>query len=226
MTGNKITWNPKILENGENTNISMRWDSMSKLKDKNNLLLQEMVALNHHDSYWRKSSHSNNILTEVPTKTHVEKNGYEKVQQFLKWLPTIGRMFLGYTSELAQRSLTKFPQVCSAGEYQQEACKVVQATFILFILSLLEEGIFTQLQGEGSRRTVNSLQLRSRLNEKVKRTLEDGEFILCEKNSPGEYEKDNRSTVQIICPYYTCNFRFYGPQYGRILCKVLISLGH
>ena len=79
--------------------------------------------------------------------------------------------------------------------YQQEACKVVQATFILFILSLIEEGIFTQLQGEGSRRTVNSLQLRSRLNEKVKRTLEDGEFILCEKNSPGEYEKDNRSTL-------------------------------
>ena len=38
LTGNKIPWNPNILESGQNTNISTFWDGMSKLKEKNTLI--------------------------------------------------------------------------------------------------------------------------------------------------------------------------------------------
>ena len=49
--------------------------------------------------------------------------------------------------------------------YQQEASKFIQATFVSFIQSILEEEFFTQLQGSG--KTVSSLQVRSRVDNKL-----------------------------------------------------------
>ena len=88
---------------------------------KHTLISQEMVTLNHLDSYWLNSPHSDDFLrgifkcykynnnahttgypneqvTEISINTHVKKKGNGKVQKFLKWLPTIGRMTLGCTT--------------------------------------------------------------------------------------------------------------------------------
>ena len=77
--------------------------------------------------------------------------------------------------------------------YQQEASKFIQATFVSFVQSILEEEIFTQLQGSG--KTVSSLQVRSRVDNKFTCTRGGHEFILYEKNGLGECEKNNRSTL-------------------------------
>ena len=84
-------------------------------------------------------------------------------------------MTLACTTELAQRLLTRLPQVCSAGEYQKEGSKIVQATLVSYVLSILEEEIATQLQG--SRKPVSSPQVMSSLDEKDTRTTSDGKFM-------------------------------------------------
>ena len=43
----------------------------------------------------------NEQVAEVTIKTRVKKKGYEKIKQFLKWLPKIGRLILGCITELS-----------------------------------------------------------------------------------------------------------------------------
>ena len=84
-------------------------------------------------------------------------------------------MTLGCRTKLAQRSLMRLTQVCSAGEYRKESSKIVQSTLVSYVLSIIEKDIATQLQG--SRKPVSSLQVLSSLDEEATHTLDDRKFV-------------------------------------------------